>query len=202
MPVNPMAVGAIAAGSVSVYAGYKGISIPAAFQAIVQGKSPATVPQTQGIIDPPVSIPSAGSAGVGPGSATGQAIANDALRYQGAGYVYGGRADRPGNWDCSSFVFYVLAHDLHMTVLGHKWGEGGVPPHGHGPAAAEYRGAGAAASGIQAGDLLVWDSHIGIAISATQMVAARSQSSGTGVTNIADTARYHGAQPTVRRVGT
>lgn len=32
---------------------------------------------------------------------SGTAIASDALKYAGQGYVYGGNASRPGDWDCS-----------------------------------------------------------------------------------------------------
>lgn len=43
---------AVSVGCVAVYAGLKGISIPAAVQSIVQGKSPASLPQTTGIETP------------------------------------------------------------------------------------------------------------------------------------------------------
>ena len=85
-----MALGAVAAGSVFTYAGLKGLSIPEAVQSIVQGKSPATLAQ-RAPIDAPVSLPPAtGSTAVGGGSASGQAIANDSLRYRGTGYHWGG----------------------------------------------------------------------------------------------------------------
>jgi len=201
--VNGTALAAVAAGSVFTYAGLKGISIPAAVQYLVQGKNPSTLPNAYPV-DAPVSVPNApGPTTVGPGSATGQAIANASLKYKGTRYTWGGRADKPGNWDCSSFVFYVLAHDMGMTVLGKKWGDPGAPPNAHGPTAVQYRAMGRQVpySQIQAGDLLVWSSHIGIAISSTQMMAARSTATGTGVSTIADSSRYHGGQPTVHRVG-
>lgn len=49
-------------------------------------------------------------------SASGQAIAADALRYKGAPYVWGGA--KPSGWDCSGFVNYVIGHDLGMTIPG------------------------------------------------------------------------------------
>ena len=44
------------------------------------------------------------SSGAELGSGFGDQIARTALRYQGAGYVWGGDASVPGKWDCSSFV--------------------------------------------------------------------------------------------------
>src|SRR6266567_2703106 len=53
-------------------------------------------------------------AGVGAGGSstpTGNAISDDALKYVGQGYVFGGPS-QPGHWDCSSFINYVVGHDL------------------------------------------------------------------------------------------
>jgi cell wall-associated NlpC family hydrolase len=204
MPVNLVALGAIAAGSVFTYAGIKGLSIPDAVQGIVQGRSPATLPQKYAI-DPPVSTPPAtGSQAVAGGSATGQAIANDALKYNGTGYHYGGPADKPGNWDCSSFVSYVLGHDLGQPLPGGSWGDPGMPPHTHGPTTTSYRGFGRAISRgeVAAGDLIVWPDHIGIAINNSTMINARSSTTGTGLSSIDGTTRYfHGTEPVYRRVG-
>src|SRR5215472_13498415 len=69
---------------------------------------------------------------------TGDQVASDALRYVGAGYIYGGPAARPGDWDCSSFVSYVLGHDLGMALPGGKWGAPGFPPGSHGPVVESY----------------------------------------------------------------
>jgi hypothetical protein len=44
--IDGIALASIGAGALFLYAGIKGKSIPAALQAIVQGKSPATVPQS------------------------------------------------------------------------------------------------------------------------------------------------------------
>lgn len=52
MAVSTAAVAAIAVGCVSVYAGIKGISIPQAIQAIVQGRSPSTLAQANPIKQP------------------------------------------------------------------------------------------------------------------------------------------------------
>ena len=133
-----------------------------------------------------------GSAGAEIGSAAtaivgsleqGKKIAQDALQYKGAGYVWGGNADKVGNWDCSSFVSYVLGHDLGITLPGGKWGSVGYPPRYHGPTTLDYMlfGSSVDLKDVQAGDLIVSVEHIGIAISPTQMISAESPQSGTGV---------------------
>jgi cell wall-associated NlpC family hydrolase len=123
---------------------------------------------------------------------TGAAIATDAEQYAGAGYTYGGDASKPGDWDCSSFVSYVLGHDLRLALPGGKWAGPGMPPAAHGPMANTYASwSGAATVGnAQAGDLCIWvgaggpDSHIGIAVSGTEMVSALNSDVGTAKTGI------------------
>jgi hypothetical protein len=137
-----------------------------------------------------VRIPGAGAVA----AVTGAAIAADALRYTGKGYVYGGNASRSGNWDCSSFVSYVLGHDLKMGLPGGRWGDPGFPPNAHGPVVLDYARwpATTLVATPQAGDLCIWagagpDGHIGIATSATSMVSALNPSEGTRRTPILGT---------------
>jgi cell wall-associated NlpC family hydrolase len=110
-------------------------------------------------------------------------VASDALKYQGAGYAWGGNASSIGNWDCSSFVSYVLGHDLGLPLPGGHWGAPGFPPHAHGPTTLNYMtyGTGINLSDVKAGDLIVSVEHIGIAISSTQMISAQDKQSGTGI---------------------
>lgn len=118
-------------------------------------------------------------------SATGSAISDDALKYKGQGYVWGGNASSPGDWDCSSFVSYVLGHDLGHALPGGKWGDPGFPPNSHGPTTVQYMlfGTGINLSQVQAGDLVVSTEHIGIAISPTQMISAQDPQLGTNIGN-------------------
>lgn len=140
-------------------------------------------------------------AGLGVLGATGNAaIAADALRYQGAGYQFGGNASQIGNWDCSSFVFYVLAHDFGLSVLGGSWGAPGYPPHAHGPTAVQYKMYGVGVSTPAAGDIVAWNTHCGIAIDANRVVAARTPSEGTGISTIAGTSQSINETPVFRRV--
>jgi len=134
-------------------------------------------------------------------SSTGSAIADAALKYVGAGYVWGGPADRPGNWDCSSFTSYVLGHDLGMALPGGgKFGDPGYPPHAHGPTTLQYLlwGTPLNLDQVRAGDLIVSSEHIGIAISGTQMVSAQDPALGTGIGGFP--AGFPAGPPVYRRV--
>lgn len=118
-------------------------------------------------------------------------IASDALRYRGAGYVFGGVPDHGiGQWDCSSFVNWVVGNDLSMAIPGYSAGT----YHGqaHGPVVldwATWTGATTVPGPPTSGDLCVWPGagaagHIGIAISGTQMISALDTKDGTIVTPI------------------
>jgi len=151
------------------------------------------------------STPAGGDVGAGAGvgvlGATGNAaIAADALKYQGAGYVFGGNADRVGNWDCSSFVFYVLAHDFGLPVLVGSWNSPGFPPHAHGPTAVQYKMYGTGVSTPAAGDIVAWNTHCGIALDANRLIAARTPSEGTGISTISGTSQSINETPVFRRV--
>lgn len=117
------------------------------------------------------------------------AIASDALRYQGAGYVWDGApANGIGIWDCSSFANWVVGHDERLAIPGYPAGtyDGTV----HGPNTLSWLAwtgcttIGHSASDAQAGDLVVWQTHMGIAIGADQMISAQDSQSGTQVSGI------------------
>lgn len=137
---------------------------------------------------------------VGAGGVTGDKIAAAALNYIGQGYVYGGRADKPGNWDCSSFVSYVLGHDLGMPLPGGKWGDPGFPPHAHGPATGNYMmfGQPVSASDVRKGDLIVNAEHMGIVVTTGTYMSAKTPSAGTGLGLY--TQSFPGGAPVFRRV--
>lgn len=140
-------------------------------------------------------------AGVGTIAAGGNAaIAADALKYQGAGYQFGGRADEVGHWDCSSFVFYVLAHDMGLSVLGGAWGAPGYPPNAHGPTAVQFKLYGTAVATPSAGDIVAWNTHCGIALDANRIIAARTPAEGTGISTISGTSKGINETPVFRRV--
>lgn len=139
---------------------------------------------------------------------TGAEIAADAARYLGLGYVFGGDAYRPGVWDCSSFVSYVLGHDLDLALPGGRWGEPGFPPTAHGPVVVDYANWGLAhtISPAQAapGDLICFvglgaSGHIGIVTGRNQMISALNPSIGTARTPIQGYGPY-GAPLVYRRI--
>jgi cell wall-associated NlpC family hydrolase len=134
----------------------------------------------------------------------GDAIAADAERYQGEGYVYGGTGAHDGDWDCSSFVFDVLSRDLGMRVAGGMYGEHGFPPFDHGP---DVLAIAAWAKPVRVparGDLACWlgsgaGGHIGIVTGPDEMVSALDTQQGTLKTPIQGYGPA-GAQLVYRRV--
>lgn len=200
MAVNGIALGSVAAGVVFVYAGITGKSVLASVQAMIQGKSPSLLANVNPING--TGNPNATPTGVGTvsGSASGSAIANDALQYNGHKYAYGGAPGSSGQngWDCSSFVNWVLGHDMHMTLPG---GISNYDGSNHGPVASSYRsyGAGISRSQVEAGDLLVWSTHIGVALNNTTMISALNPSLGTAVTGI-ENGGPQGESVTCRRI--
>ena len=118
-------------------------------------------------------------------SVTGQQIADDALKYKGRPYKWGGAT--PSGWDCSGFANYVICHDLKLGIPEFKGGE--FTGAQHGPTVATWL-AWTGAKRVTAatpGVLVCWgpDLHMGIAISGTQLISAQDPARGTGVTDIA-----------------
>lgn len=129
---------------------------------------------------PPTPGQTAGSV-PGTGMAVNRAVlAQIAAKYVGTGYAWGGPADRPGNWDCSSFVSFCL-HEANLPLPGGRWGDPGFPPHSHGPTTGTYLlyGTPIGRADVNAGDLVVWPTHIGIAVSNTDMISAENPRDGT-----------------------
>jgi len=137
-----------------------------------------------------------------PNTVNATAIANDALRYNGAGYQFGGSpATGIGHWDCSSFVSWVMGHDLKMSVP--MYPNGTYTGNAHGATAAQYivwTGATSIPrSSAAPGDLCCWLTHIGIVVGDNQMISAYDTAQGTLVTAI-DSAGPAGEPLTIRRV--
>ena len=186
--VNGLAVAAVAGGVLLAWSGIKGNRVTDVLRELLSGKQPSNTN----------AYPIAGSSGTGgfQGSATGSAIAQDALQYQGHKYLYGGPSNVNGGWDCSSFVSWVLGHDLGLQIPGGSWSKVTNNGGSHGPTTLSYlawSGAstvGHSASDAQAGDLCVWQSHMGIAIGGGRMISALNPSLGTEVTTISGGAPF------------
>jgi len=182
------AIGSIAIGGLLVFAGIKGYSLAQVTQDIIRGKSPLNETQALPIAGTPASALAAAGAGpVAAGSAS--SIAGDALRYKGAGYVWGGApAQGTGHWDCSSFSNWVCGHDVGLPIPGIPAGE--YTGSSHGPVTGEWMvwagltTVGHSGSVAQAGDLAVWQTHMGICLGPNSMISAQNPSSGTQVSAI------------------
>lgn len=177
-------VAAVGVGVLFVYSGIRGYSILKAAQNVIQGQGPNTG-QSASLLA--IDIPGGTSGSNAAGNAAGSgSIAGIAQSYTGKlRYVYGGPPPA-GTVDCSSFASKVLAE------AGVK-NPGGAPynPRTHGPTTLSYiswagaRTIGHTASAAQAGDLVVWQTHMGIAIGGGRMVSARNAAKGVGIDNIA-----------------
>lgn len=130
------------------------------------------------------------------------AVVAAAQQYVGSGYVWGGSAAKVGDWDCSSFVSYVLGHDLGLPLPGGHWGDPGFPPNAHGPTTGSYLlyGSPIDRSALAAGDLVVWSSHMGIAVSNTQVISAKDPQEGVGLSSIDGTTSSLNETPSFRRI--
>jgi peptidoglycan DL-endopeptidase CwlO len=187
------AVAVLGGAVVLMWSGIHGIGLTDSVQNLIQGK-PFPKTQTDAITVP------AGLAGSSDGamfSGSSSAIAADAMQYQGLGYKWAGWAGKPGVWDCSSFVSYVLNHDLGIPIPGYR------KPHsfggkGHGPTVATYRlwtGARTVSQAdAQPGDLVCFGTrHIGIYLGNGKMISAENPRRGTRVDPV-----FKG--PTYRRI--
>jgi NlpC/P60 family len=196
MAVSGLGLASVAAGSVFVFAGIKGYSIPATFQDILTGKSP----KIQSVSNPITGSTGTGTAPVG--TQTSSAIANDALSYNGHAYKYGGAPGTSGKnpWDCSSFCSWILGHDFSLAIPGYP--AGSYDGNSHGPVTVQYLtyGSGVKRAAVTAGDLCVWQTHMGIAISNTEMISAQDEALGTGTSAIDGTSQSLGEILFCRRV--
>lgn len=180
--INGIALAATGTGFLFLIAGIKGYSVTQVIQDIVTGKSPKNAVTNQW------SATSTSNAVTYTGSSVAASqIATDAMKYNGAGYVWGGSpASGIGHWDCSSFVSWVMGHDLHMSIPGYP--NGTYTGNSHGPVTAEYLVWSGAhtipRNQVQAGDLCCWQTHIGIAIDNTNMISALNPQLGTQVSTI------------------
>ncbi len=181
--VSGIALGALGAGGLFLYAGITGKDLAAAIKSIVQGTSPATAPQTHPITSTAATGGGLGSV-TGVSSTQGAAIASDALQYVGKlGWSWGGSM-ASGKPDCSGYANGVIGRDMGLAIPG--FAAGTFDGSQHGPATITWIAwngcvtIGHQASQAQAGDLCVWQTHMGIATGGGQMVSDRDAQLGVG----------------------
>lgn len=113
-------------------------------------------------------------------------IAGAALKYDGAGYVFGGVPSHGiGSWDCSSFANWSIGNDCKMAIPGYP--AGSYHGQNHGPVVldwATWTGATTIHGSPERGDICVWAGlgaagHMGIALDATTMISALNHIKGT-----------------------
>lgn len=180
MPVKGMSVAYSVVGGLVLYSGIKGASLADTAKAVLSGN--LTLTNTEPVSFPAGS-PGGGSGGTGSGSANGAAILADAMKYNGHKYVFGGPSNPTNGWDCSSFVSYVLGHDMGLGIPGGSWASVTSSGKSHGPTAAAYKSwTGATTvqtSAVQPGDLLCWQTHVGFAVDGSHMFSAYDTPDGT-----------------------
>jgi NlpC/P60 family len=171
MSVSPAAVAYTAIGGLIAFSGIKGATIADTAKAVLSGN--LSVINTE-----PIGQGSSSSTG----SVSGSSIVAEAESFNGHKYVYGGPSNPTSGWDCSSFVSYVLGQ-VGISIPGGTWASVTSNGSSHGPTADEYlTWSGATteqADSVQAGDLLCWQTHVGIAVDSTHMISALDTQQGT-----------------------
>jgi cell wall-associated NlpC family hydrolase len=175
LPVKPAYLALAGIGAIVAVSGIKGWGVGHTFRDIISGQDPRqNIELTSQITGTEFS--DSGS-DFGGGTLTGPHadIADYASQFAGkVPYVWGGSSPRTG-WDCSGMVNRVLTH------FGIKIPFPGMV--GHGPVSGQYlfwRGAVTIPrQQCQAGDLVCYPTHIGIATDVNQFVSALNPHEGT-----------------------
>lgn len=173
------AVAVLTVGGLFVYFGINNIPFLEGLREFLRGEPPKPRPVTPATLPPELnplvsaivrgglgSTAGSGTTGGGgstTGSTSGDAIVNAAKKYLGVPYVWGGHSAK--GMDCSGFVTVVLK-DVGVT---------GLPDmtHTHTTRFLVWNGAQTVSrTQCQAGDLVCWMGHIGIAVDNVSMIHA------------------------------
>ena len=175
----------VAIGGVLIWSGVENQPVTGILRSLATGKMPKSTTSAQtGEVFATPGTGSSSSTSTFP--ASDSAIASDAMRYQGHCYQYGGAPGPSGTgcWDCSSFVNWVLGHDLGLAIPGYKAGT--YNGQSHGPSTIQWLvfGSAVSAANVQAGDLVVGATHMGIAVGGGNYISAHDPAEGTSVSPI------------------
>lgn len=175
------AIGITGLGFLILWSGVTNAGVLSTAQSLFMGHAPVPgTPQAKVFggtsVASAVGISTPNTGGSGTGTATGQQIATTALQYSGQPYWWGGSVPTPqgAGFDCYGLLTYVLHHDLGYNL----------PNNTHSGYLEFLAWTGAKSipqSQIQAGDLIIWPTHSGIAVSPTEMISAMNPRRGTGV---------------------
>jgi cell wall-associated NlpC family hydrolase len=189
--LSGIALAEIGLGVILAWSGIENEPIASTLRSLAGGQKPASGPPTStgGYGTVPLSAPNLTGSGAVTSAASDSAIATDALRYQGAGYVWAGAPlEGVGNWDCSSFANWVCGKDLGLAIPGYA--PSSYSGATHGPATTAWlvwgglETVGHDGASSQAGDLCIWQTHMGIAIGGGRMISAQDPELGTGISGI------------------
>jgi len=176
MPVKAGYLLAAGGGAILLYSGLKGKAWTGVLKDVISGKPIGnttdrpilTAAQAYAYGQTPV--PAHGG-----GSSTGNAISDDALRYVGTWrYVWGGAPGSGQSGDCSSFANAVIGRDLGLAIPLYK--PGAYHGQSHGPNTLIWLAWSGAFTikrqDAAAGDLAVWQTHMGIFTGPSTVVSA------------------------------
>ena len=187
--INGRALAAVAVGTIFVWSGVRGWSILATIGSVVQGKAPSATPIAPLTVPglPPGETPDNGVI-IAPTGGQGAAIAAEGQRWVGHPYRFGGSPgmDGKGFWDCSSFCNFIYGIKFGLPLPG--YGPGKYRGNVHGPPTMAWNVwpglTNVSREQVQAGDVILWIGHMGIAISNSHMVHAPNPKRGTVIDRI------------------
>jgi len=191
--MNGVMLGAVAVGIIFLYSGIKGKGILNSIQAVVMGKAPSTTPNVNQIKETQIAPTGAPNpVGAQPGASTSD-LPSIALQDVGHCYHYGGAPGLNGQscWDCSSACNWWVGHRAGFAIPGMQPGEYNGSEHG--PATPSWFFFGNPVGGInnaQPGDIIVWQTHMGIYLGGDNMISALNPTDGTKVTTVNEAAPF------------
>jgi cell wall-associated NlpC family hydrolase len=122
---------------------------------------------------------------------TGNVLVNTFKQYDYVRYLWGGSSPDTG-WDCSGACNWVVGFKWHLAIPGFRPGAWG-PGLGHGPVVEDWIQWIGVNKGVfgpvrpAPGDLIAWgpNVHMGMAVSATELISAENPNAGTRIDPIA-----------------